>query len=844
MMNKRLLSIVLALVLILGTVSITNAATGNPKIDWLVEKEYVKGDAGTGNLRLNDTITRAEATSIIIRAQGLEDLALGFKSTDSKFKDLKTTHWANGYINVAISTGIVSGYPDGTFKPEAKIKYSEIITMLVIANGDLPEKNPLVSWEVPYITKATNVGILKDVKIPSYTDNAIRERIFEMIYNYLAKTQETGIEAYKGIVISNERVMGLDERDIEIEVIERISTNSKHRYDKGSNVRVTLPKDMGNTEELLGKVVDITINERNLVSKVEVDNSYSYIVGSSVAKDGELTISGKTYFVLDTDRYTNTMEKVSAVYHNGDEYNSFKSYLDKQGKVPSAGKEKEFSNDFSRVTMKNNRIFFIDSYTFDDIAPVKEIKKSGEEVYIYKDEDNANVVKFTPESVIGFTKDGIQSMDVKDIKANDVVHIYNKNNAIVRRDAMVSGTFDRYREGTDNSYIQFNGTNYLVKDLNKLRPVYSLDGSRFFTLVANKGALDLDPLRNEKVEILLDISDSLQAIVGKLKYDEGVFVIDEIDRRSVAVVNPSNVKSTAAVEFDSVLNFLGSNDKKTIDNFNRGDLVYLFKDGNSIDKIIKLATAVNIDQDAKLVAKTPRGDFEMNRSWMKVQESNNKFSTVLINNANIFIVELDNNKVPRIEGTTIENILDKTKVGSGLRAYVITNKEFNNMALGNNIKSGNEEDVAHTIIFTDYVGSTSSLTREVIRVSYKFNPKIDTTIDGKDVNGKTISRNIDKYANIPTLEPGDIVELGIDKDKVVFEVKVKISVDDTAYKVKEIERYSSTRARWIKLENPVGVVKEYYVDRDALYFDEIEMGDIISISQNLVGDIDALIIHR
>ena len=227
-MNKKYLSLILALVMVLGTFSIVNAApTNNAKVNWLVENGLVKGDEWTGELRLGDTITRAEASAMVVRLQGLEALATGFKGTKSQFKDVKTSHWANGYINVVASNGVVNGYEDGTFRPDGKITYAEIIKMLVVVNGDLPVSNPLVSWEVPYITKALEVGILKDINVVSYSNSAIRERIFEMVYNLMSKEAEVGLETYKGIVIENTMVSGLDKDELAISQLRTAFPNHK-----------------------------------------------------------------------------------------------------------------------------------------------------------------------------------------------------------------------------------------------------------------------------------------------------------------------------------------------------------------------------------------------------------------------------------------------------------------------------------------------------------------------------------------------------------------------------------------------------------------------------------------
>lgn len=72
---------------------------------------------GDGSFKPEQNITRAEYAAIVVQALGLGEAAKYVKG-NTKFKDVKADHWASGVINVAVSQGILAGYPDGTFKPE------------------------------------------------------------------------------------------------------------------------------------------------------------------------------------------------------------------------------------------------------------------------------------------------------------------------------------------------------------------------------------------------------------------------------------------------------------------------------------------------------------------------------------------------------------------------------------------------------------------------------------------------------------------------------------------------------------------------------------------------------
>ena len=53
---------------------------------------------------------------------------MGDEVASSLYKDVKKDHWAVEYIRVAVENGWFTGYSDGTFRPDSKIKYEEAAT--------------------------------------------------------------------------------------------------------------------------------------------------------------------------------------------------------------------------------------------------------------------------------------------------------------------------------------------------------------------------------------------------------------------------------------------------------------------------------------------------------------------------------------------------------------------------------------------------------------------------------------------------------------------------------------------------------------------------------------------
>ncbi|MBB5179340.1 hypothetical protein HNQ44_000764 [Planomicrobium koreense] len=128
---KRLLSpfvIALSMLLVLSSAS---AATDLPnthlfydEIDYLMERDVITGYPD-GTVRPDAKVTRAEAAVMIGRLKEF-DGAL----SATPFSDVPTGHYASGYIAEAAKAGLLKGYPDGTYRPNAPIIRGDMAVIL------------------------------------------------------------------------------------------------------------------------------------------------------------------------------------------------------------------------------------------------------------------------------------------------------------------------------------------------------------------------------------------------------------------------------------------------------------------------------------------------------------------------------------------------------------------------------------------------------------------------------------------------------------------------------------------------------------------------------------------
>lgn len=143
-----------------------------------------------GSFKPENTITRAELATIITFVLGLQDAADLAKETPTKFSDVKTNEWYTGYINIAANENVISGYPDGTFKPSENVSYSEAVTMLVNALGlkQVVDKSG-GTWPSNYMSKASQLGITKVLSSVNGSAKAIRGDVFLMAWETLLQNQ-------------------------------------------------------------------------------------------------------------------------------------------------------------------------------------------------------------------------------------------------------------------------------------------------------------------------------------------------------------------------------------------------------------------------------------------------------------------------------------------------------------------------------------------------------------------------------------------------------------------------------------------------------------------------------
>lgn len=115
---------------IFNNVSTDKAVTVVPTLNTDDHYAYVVGYPD-GTVQPQGDITRAEAATIFFRL--LSDSSRSYYwSTTNDYTDVNSGDWYNNAISTLSNAGIISGYPDGTFRPNAPITRAEMAKIIAV----------------------------------------------------------------------------------------------------------------------------------------------------------------------------------------------------------------------------------------------------------------------------------------------------------------------------------------------------------------------------------------------------------------------------------------------------------------------------------------------------------------------------------------------------------------------------------------------------------------------------------------------------------------------------------------------------------------------------------------
>ena len=193
---------------------------------------YMFGDANATTFRPDDTITRAEGALVLARIFGIN--YSGTTVTGNEFSDIGETYVeAQKAIVASTKMGLISGYPDGTYKPKNKMTKAEFMKIIGayveakaeddnikglevkdIENAIKLYKNRTSTyivgndtvkdhWAISYVTLLTRINmtpISESQKSIGLDDEITRAEVAQLVNYYLLRApQDSGKTAFSDV---------------------------------------------------------------------------------------------------------------------------------------------------------------------------------------------------------------------------------------------------------------------------------------------------------------------------------------------------------------------------------------------------------------------------------------------------------------------------------------------------------------------------------------------------------------------------------------------------------------------------------------------------------------------
>lgn len=701
-----------------------------------------------GEFRLDDTIIRSEVTKMAVHVLGLEDAAESAKG-QTMFDDVSTDHWANGYINLAVSQGIIEGDGDGNFRPNAPITYAEAMTIMVRATGYTVSAEGKGGYPQGYIQVATSNGLTKNVQgssaeeisrgnVAYLTTNALESRLMEqtgfgsgasyeitdktLLKDYLKVTKDSGqIIAIENTSLSGSANLGKNQ----IKIGDKI-------YDAAYNMN-----------DLLGYNVEYYVKEYK-------DGSNELILAMPIKnKNNELIISADLFSKLTTKNNNTAIE-----YYSSESSSKVSSAeLDKNAVLIYNGKYEDMDTSLLDMSDKSGSITLLDTNKDSkyDIAFVK----SYENIVVdsatsnkISDKYSETILKLDDNVDYRITK-GLEEISISDLNEYDVLSVYTSLDGKLYDIAVTSKKIEGRVSGKDsNGFIIIDGEKY------KVAPNYTNTIS-----VGTDGVfyLDIDG-RIAATTAASNLSSNYgyltRAYYSKNTDEKASFKIFTMDNKEVTFEGNDKIK------FNSVRNVSAEEVVNTINGENNSTSAQLITYAvNSDNKITAINTAVD---------NSSSGAVNNNKFTLNYSLSNAKFSKSLSKLGNV-----------KIDSETV--VFDVSGDNSVRNADMFEDGQVYDAL----IYDLTDNYTAKAVVVTKTQLSASAdapiaVVKEIMSASNSDDEQTDmlvALVDGKEVSVYAENENVlVKGGN--KLEMGDIIQYKTNSDDEIVSVRLLLDIND------------------------------------------------------------------
>lgn len=443
---------------------------------------------GVMDFRPNDTITRAEVAAIVCRVQNLNNLA----QSGTQFTDVTSSHWASGYVAQAAGKGIINGNGDGTFAPEANVKFQDVVKMFVRTIGYEPYVNANGGYPAGDLAAANRYGVLDGVINSGNEAEATRGQVAQIAFNALdtplmdRKTYGADEEwvVYNGRN-GNEfqslltQYLSVKKIDGTVEGTQVTGLKSANSIDTNDNAEITFAyegmdedysdyklydvKDVkkvyeadSNASQYLGYAVNAYVKETGKSGEYDIisiaPSNRNKVASFTLDQFASATDKKIEYYKNDNDNNTTSLTlssdilsskaKNTGIIYNGVAYNGTNTTISSILTELKVTKDTVYSGKVTLIDNDTTNGYDVISIEVGAPAVVDEVKNSGKVAFKEVPKNSiGNKIELTfdedeNDTIIKLTKDG-KKIDYKDLKEWDVLSILFNNDATKYYDVRV-----------------------------------------------------------------------------------------------------------------------------------------------------------------------------------------------------------------------------------------------------------------------------------------------------------------------------------------------------------------------------------------------------------------------
>lgn len=300
-LKKKILSLLLAAAVLLGSApaALAVSSASDSVIEEVIRATGIMVGDESGDMNLNNTVTRAEYAKMLVSASTYKDKVSG-ASNSSPFKDVPYTHWAAGYIKTAVEQGWLTGYLDGSYKPDNTVTLEEAATGVLKLLGYTSED---FSGSYPYGQLALYESLGLDVNITASQGTAMtRRNMMYLFYNLL------NAETKDGQVYAQTLGYTLNEND-EIDYLSMVSDTMEGPYVvEGSLSDIVSGEDKtvyrngyASTADAIQKYDVVYYNDSTIWAYANAVTGTYQSASPSAASPTSVTVAGVSYEIETSD---------------------------------------------------------------------------------------------------------------------------------------------------------------------------------------------------------------------------------------------------------------------------------------------------------------------------------------------------------------------------------------------------------------------------------------------------------------------------------------------------------------------------------------------------------------